>query len=134
MVQTTGPEVVTLINAATAPVTANIPTLDMRGHYSLTLAVLGTFTGSVEFQATLEGAVWAPIELRRQDAKNQVGTSTTSESTWVNQDRFPLGAIRCRIPTLSSGSVTVKVMLQAESRLALALYRPAALCTVTGLT
>jgi len=107
MVQTVGPEPQLLVDHATAPVTSGQAVLDMRGRYSLSLIVAGTFTGTVDFEATIDGVFWGPLELRRLDAKNQVGTSATTQSAWTLDARIPMLAIRCTVATLSAGDVSV---------------------------
>ncbi|HYW24693.1 MAG TPA: hypothetical protein VE953_11055 [Terriglobales bacterium] len=110
MVQTVGPEAVVLIDHATAPVTANVPELDMRGRYSLTLTIAGPFTGTVTFEGTIDHQFWGAVELRELGAKNSTGTSTTAAGAWVSQDHYPLAAFRCSVPTLTAGDVTVTAL------------------------
>ena len=92
----------TLQDAAEA--TGNGYTMDVGGKASLTLQVTGTFSGTVTFEASLDGSNW----VSRSGIDGSGNKSSTATTTGIYQ--FNIDGIkyfRARISAYTSGSITV---------------------------
>jgi len=97
------PATATLQSAATA--NGDGTTFDVSGYSSITLVITGTFSATVNFEATADDTNWTALQVV------QVGTSTistTSTSTGTFSAAIgSLKSVRARISGYASGSVTV---------------------------
>jgi len=87
-----------------AAATGNGISLDMNGFNIALFHVRGTFSATITWEATIDGTNWDVWP-----AKNSAGVeATTATATGLyRMDPFAASAIRARISSYTSGSVTV---------------------------
>jgi hypothetical protein len=72
--------------------------------------ITGTFSGTIVFEATVDGANWVTYAL--SDISTAARTHATSQTTagiYMADDLAGLMAIRARVSVWASGSITVVV-------------------------
>lgn len=76
---------------------------------SFAVAITGTFSGTITFEATADNTNWFSIAIIKSDAadrKSGVATTTTT-GLWFHEN-FGLLQVRARMSTYTSGTATVK--------------------------
>jgi hypothetical protein len=83
------------------------PVTTAYGHGHLSVEVVGTFTGTVTFEGTVDGSAWYPVGLKPW-ADTAAVTSTTAAGVFKLPTDTLLNKFRARISALSAGTVTVR--------------------------
>mgnify|MGYP001566147037 CR=1 FL=1 len=94
----------TLLDAAD-----EVATIGVRGLSGVALQLTGTWSGTVTFEATLEGNTWVAFNMVPSNSATAASTATANGAWSVNCGGYD--AVRARFSTATSG--TVKVTLQA---------------------
>ncbi len=104
MTRQSGP--VVLQNAAAA--TGNGTALFMSGYTQATIQVTGTWSGTITFEATLDGNNWVTATVLDIGSTSRTHHSTTTTNGLFNADEYA-GCLyfRARVSAYTSGSVTV---------------------------
>jgi hypothetical protein len=97
------PVTATLQSAATA--NGDGATLDVSGYSSVTFTITGTFTATVNFEATGDDTNWVALQVV-QIGTTTIVTTSTSPGTF-SASIGSLKSVRARVSGYSSGSVTV---------------------------
>ena len=106
--RSTATGVTTLQSAAVA--TGNGTAFSVDGCRSAMFQITGTFSGTIVFEATVDGANWVTYAL--SDISTAARTHATSQTTagiYMADDLAGLMAIRARVSVWASGSITVVV-------------------------
>jgi len=93
----------TLHRAATA--TADGAPFNVMGWATTIFQVTGTFTGTITFEATIDGTNWEPIQVANK-ADGAVATTATTTGLYETSTAG-LGDVRARISAYTSGNITV---------------------------
>ncbi len=83
----------------------DVATFPLAGQPSATFAISGTFSGTITFEATVDGGSWDTLGVTKVSDGTTVSTSTTTGLFAVTNTGF--AAVRARCSTYSSGSIIV---------------------------
>ncbi len=86
-------------DVATFPMGPNTP--------SATFAIAGTFSGTITFEASLDGQTWWTLGLTKVSDGTTVSTTTGTGLFALTNTGF--AAVRARCSTYSSGAITVQL-------------------------
>jgi hypothetical protein len=90
-------------SAATA--TGNGTAIDVGGLSTVSFQVTGTFSATLTFESSVDGATWSAMTVRNQ-ATGSDGTTATSAGIYL-ANAAALSKVRARVSAYASGSVTV---------------------------
>lgn len=107
----------TLIKAAYASITAAEVAASVTGLPSpshVAVQVAGTFTATITFEATVDGATWAAIEMLPSTDLSDTGLTATATSAGLFVSKVPLAVsgVRARVSTFTNntnGVITLRV-------------------------
>ncbi len=92
-----------IILSGTTP--TDVATFPLAGQPSATFALTGTWSGTVTFEATVDGGSWLTLGVTKVSDGTTVSTTTTTGLFAVTNTGF--AAVRARCSTYSSGSILV---------------------------
>lgn len=93
------------IGALNAAVAATIEDAD-----TFTIAVSGTFSGTITFEGTPDNTNWYTLALVKSDtADRKSGTGTTTTTGLWFHENYGLLQVRARMSTYGSGAATIKI-------------------------
>ena len=101
-----------------ASATGNGTTLDVAGLATVAFQVLGTFTATVTFEATIDGATWVALQAFPSTGSTAV-TTATAPGIWI-APCAGFSLVRARVTWTSGTSVTVLAAASAESTVSIA--------------
>jgi hypothetical protein len=89
------------------PTTGSFVRLDVTGESSFSVAVTGTFVGTIQVERTIDGTVWTAVSVFI--AGSPYTTSTLSGPAQVHGNTSAATAIRLRATAWTSGTATVTI-------------------------
>jgi hypothetical protein len=88
---------------------ANGNAMDVAGYTSLSVQVIGTFSGSVLFEASVDGSNWESVALADLGSATRARTTeATAAGLYLFEDAGVSQKFRARTANMASGTVDVK--------------------------